>query len=162
MLRKVNSLKFKLCNFNLSFKLSYLNLTKNFQTFHSKEIQNAYELVNTRTFKFIQIKIKNFTKKGNKNKNDDSKISGNNKKNIKISNPKVETNLKNLKNKGDTDLEELLAMRESNNRNTENSEIKVSNVNLDETKNDVKNNQNVNFESDILKCMIIHPVLSDR
>lgn len=155
-------LKFRLSNFNFNFKFSYINITKNFQSFHSNEIQNAYEFLNNRTFKLIQTKIKNFTKKANKNKNDDSKNSVNNKKNIKTSNSKEQSNRRKSKITEDADSEEPLEIEEKISRNTENSEIKVSRVNIDETQNNEKNNQNVSFESDILRCMIIHPVFNDR
>jgi hypothetical protein len=108
-----------------------------------------------------KITVKGFTKKANKKKND-KEFFDNNDKIRSIKKKTKENSSKGLtKKKTQNESEDDLEMEE-NIKVFDNKKIISKNSNLKDDKNS-NNKENINEnKEEILKCMIIHPVFSDR
>jgi len=174
MLRKVNLLKLNFGDLNRSC-YSLITLNKRFRSniIGSEFIDNV-NLTIKRNYPFYnKLTIKAFTKKANRRKGEEVKSSdngyNNHKKKAKKINNEIKGNLLGLENLNESeaataDLEdEDVNIKENNKNQIRAADLKNSNklVNNEEL-NSEKKSLNDRTAEELLKCMIIHPVFSDR
>lgn len=163
MLRKVNLLKLNFSNINKSFSLTALN--KRFHNYNMSEFNNDSIAISNYPF-YNKLTIKTFTKKASKRKGEESVTNEytNNKikKHTKKRSNEIKENLEIEKtNKSEsTDLKNNKDLKEKNK-----TQIRTNANNTDKANNEAVNNEQKienNDNAECLKCMIIHPVLTDR
>jgi len=161
MLKRVKKLKLNFININSNFSLFAFNKKFNTNNFVDVIINPITKCNYPLYYKYA---IKSFAKKASKRKGEESKnnyYENNNKKNPK----KKIIEIKEKANKSEvSDVEDDVNLKE-NNKSSIKANGKFLNKNdNEETNHDKKAANDVNEKSnaEVLKCMIIHPVLSDR
>lgn len=167
MFKKVNVLKFNFSSLNKKF--CFITNNRRLENIIIGDASNSHLIKRNLPF-YNKFTIKNFTKKANKRKGDQPKDNENEYTNKKIARKKS----KESKDKGNhsdlTDIEDDFNLKANKNKNKINAEVKIVNPNKnneekeEEINTEKKTNtfENMNRTSDTIKCMIIHPVFSDR
>ena len=162
-------LKLNFSNIKPSF--SSIALNQEFNNMNISEFMNNSTIKSNYSF-FNKLTIKTFAKKANKRKGEEVKNNDNDNDNYNNKkHPRKKSNtVKSILGKGektnksdDADLENYSDLKENNK-----SQIRADANNSNKAKSEEANSENKSVDNannnyaEILKCMIIHPVFSDR